>query len=163
MSIIKNILGSFFGSKSDRDLKVLKPVVEKVQKVSPAIELLSDDQLRGKTYEFQTKLKEAVSDEDAEIVKIQAALDKDEVVVTDKEASYKRMDELHVKVHEKSEEVLKDILPEAFAVVKETARRLVKNKQLKVTAQDFDKDLASKFDFVSLGPIIFLPQCLLEF
>jgi len=150
MSIIKNILGSFFGSKSDRDLKVLKPVVEKVQKVSPAIELLSDDQLRGKTYEFQTKLKEAVSDEDAEIVKIQAALDKDEVVVTDKEASYKRMDELHVKVHEKSEEVLKDILPEAFAVVKETARRLVKNKQLKVTAQDFDKDLASKFDFVSI-------------
>jgi preprotein translocase subunit SecA len=150
MSIIKNILGSFFGSKSDRDLKVLKPVVEKVQKVIPAIELLSDDQLRGKTYEFQTKLKEAVSDEDAEIVKIQAALDKDEVVVTDKEASYKRMDELHVKVHEKSEEVLKDILPEAFAVVKETARRLVKNKQLKVTAQDFDKDLASKFDFVSI-------------
>jgi preprotein translocase subunit SecA len=150
MRIIKNILGSFFGSKSDRDLKVLKPVVEKVQKVIPAIELLSDDQLRGKTYEFQTKLKEAVSDEDAEIVKIQAALDKDEVVVTDKEASYKRMDELHVKVHEKSEEVLKDILPEAFAVVKETARRLVKNKQLKVTAQDFDKDLASKFDFVSI-------------
>jgi len=71
MSIIKNVLGSFFGSKSDRDLKVLKPVIEKVQKVSPAIELLSDDELRAKTSEFQNKIKEAVSVEDAEIEKIQ--------------------------------------------------------------------------------------------
>jgi len=150
MSIIKNVLGSFFGSKSDRDLKVLKPVVEKVQKVSPAIELLSDDELRAKTSEFQNKIKEAVSVEDVEIEKIQTALDKDEVAVTDKEASYKKIDELKKQVYEKSEEVLADILPEAFAVVKETSRRLAQNKQLKVTAQDFDKDLASEFDFVSI-------------
>jgi len=150
MSIIKNILGSFFGSKSDRDLKVLRPVVDKVQKVSPTIELLSDDELRAKTAEFQLKIKEAVSVEDAEIEKIQLALDQDEVAVTDKEASYKKIDDLNKKVQEKSEEVLKEILPEAFAVVKETARRLAQNKQLKVTAQDFDRALASQFDFVTI-------------
>jgi len=150
MSIIKNVLGGFFGSKSDRDLKVLKPVIEKVQKVSPAIELLSDDELRAKTSEFQNKIKEAVSVEDSEIEKIQLALDKDEVAVTDKEASYKKIDELKKQVYERSEEVLADILPEAFAVVRETARRLAQNKQLKVTAQDFDKDLASEFDFVTV-------------
>ena len=150
MSIIKNVLGGLFGSKSGRDLKVLKPVIEKVQKVSPAIELLSDDELRSKTSEFQNKIKEAVSVEDAEIDKIQTALDQDEVAVTDKEASYKKIDDLNKKVHEKSEEVLRAILPEAFAVVKETARRLAQNKQLKVTAQDFDRELASQFDFVTI-------------
>ena len=150
MSIIKNVLGSFFGSKSDRDLKVLKPVIEKVQKVSPAIESLSDDELRAKTSEFQNMIKDTVSVEEAEIDKIQTALDKDEIAVTDKEASYKEIDELKKKAYERSEAVLKDILPEAFAVIKETSRRLAQNKQLKVTAKDFDKDLASEFDFVTI-------------
>ena len=150
MSIIKNILGSFFGSKSDRDLKVLKPVVEKVQKVSPAIALLSDDELRAKTTEFRSMLKQTVSVEDAEIEKIQSALDRDEIDVTDKEASYKKIDDLKKQVYEKSEKVLKDILSEAFGVVKETARRLAQNKQLKVSAKDFDRELASQFDFVTI-------------
>lgn len=150
MSIIQNILGKFFGSKSDRDLKVLKPIIEKVQKVTPTIESLSDDELRAKTSEYQSKIKEAVSVEDTEIDKIQSALGADEVAVTDKEASYKKIDELKKRVYEKSEEVLVNILPEAFAVVKETARRLAQNKQLKVTAQNFDKDLAAEFDFVTI-------------
>ena len=150
MSIIKNLLGTFFGTKSDRDLKVLKPVIDKVQKVSPTIELLSDDELRGKTTEFQDKIKTAVSAETSEIEKIQSALDKDEIPVTEKEASYKSIDTLKKKIHEKSEEVLSEILPEAFAVVKETARRLTQNKQLKVTAKDFDRNLASAFDFVTI-------------
>ena len=150
MSIIKNLLGTFFGTKSDRDLKVLKPVVDKVQNVSPTIELLSDDELRGKTTEFQDKIKTAVSAETSEIEKIQSALDKDEIPVTEKEASYKSIDTLKKKIHEKSEEVLSEILPEAFAVVKETARRLTQNKQLKVTAKDFDRNLASAFDFVTI-------------
>ena len=150
MSIIKNILGNFFGSKSDRDLKVLKPVIEKVEKVSPAIELLSDDELRGKTSEFQNKIKEAVSKENSDIDKIQTTLDNDEIEITHKEASYKKIDELKKQVYNRSEEVLADILPEAFAVVKETARRLAQNKQLKVTARGFDKDLASEFNFVTI-------------
>ena len=118
MSIIKNILGRFFGTKSGRDLKALKPIIDKVQKVSPAIESLSDDGLRAKTSEFQNKIKEAVSEQNLEIEKIQTALDKDEIEITKKEASYKKIDELKKQAYGRSEEVLLDILPEAFAVVK---------------------------------------------
>ena len=150
MSIIKNILGGFLGTKSGRDLKTLKPIIDKVQKVSPAIESLSDDGLRAKTSEFQNKIYEAVSEQNLEIEKIQTALDKDEIEITNKEASYKKIDELKKQAYDRSEEVLLDILPEAFAVVKETSRRLAENKQLKVTARDFDKDLASEFDFVTI-------------
>ena len=150
MSIIKNILGSFFGTKSGRDLKALKPIIDKVQKVSPTIESLSDDGLRAKTSEFQNKINQAVSEQNLEIEKIQTALDKDEIEITKKEASYKKIDELKKQAYDRSEEVLLDILPEAFAVVKETSRRLAQNKELKVTAQDFDKDLASEFDFVTI-------------
>ena len=92
MSIIKNILGSFFGTKSGRDLKVLKPIIDKVQKVSPSIESLSDDGLRAKTSEFQNKINEAVSEQNLEIEKIQTSLDKDEIEITKKEASYKKID-----------------------------------------------------------------------
>ena len=150
MSIIKNLLSSFFGSKSDRDLEELKPVIEKVQKVTTSIEVLTDDELRLKTTEFKNKIKAAVSEENQEIDKIQASLDKNEVVVSDKEILYKKIDELKKQIYEKSEQVLKEILPEAFAVIRETSRRLAEHNQLKVKAQDFDKDLASKFDFVNI-------------
>ena len=105
MSIIKNILGSFFGTKSGRDLKVLKPIIYKVQKVSPSIESLSDHGLRAKTSEFQNKINEAVSEQNLEIEKIQTALDKDEIEITNKEASYKKIDELKKQVYDRSEEV----------------------------------------------------------
>lgn len=150
MSIIKNLLSSFFGSKSGRDLEALKPVIEKVQKVTPSIEALTDDALRLKTTEFKNKIKAAVSEENQEIDKIQASLDNNEVVVSDKEILYKKIDALKKQIYEKSEEVLKEVLPEAFAVIRETSRRLAEHNQLKVKAQDFDKDLASKFDFVNI-------------
>jgi len=150
MSIVQNILGKIFGSKADRDLKVLKPIIDKVNAVTPGIISLSDDELRAKTAEFRLKIKNAISLEDAEIEKLQSALDRDEVEVTAKEASYKKIDELKKQAYEKSETVLLEVMPEAFAVVKETSRRLAENKALKVTAQDFDKDLAAEFDFVTI-------------
>lgn len=150
MSIVQNILGKLFGSKADRDLKALQPIINQVQKVTPEIQSLSDDDLRAKTAEFQSKIKEAISTESTEIEKIQTALNKDEVEITAKEASYKKIDELKKQAYEKSEAVLVEVMPEAFAVVKETARRLAENKELKVTAQDFDKDLAAEYDFVTI-------------
>ena len=150
MSVIQNILGKLFGSKSDRDLKVLKPIIEKVQKVSPEILALTDDELRTKTTEFKSKIKEAVSVEDAEIDKIQTSLDNDEIPLVEKEEAYKKIDELKKQAYEKSEAVLFEVMPEAFAVVKETARRLAENNELKVTALDIDKDLAAEHDFVTI-------------
>jgi preprotein translocase subunit SecA len=150
MSVIKNLLGQFFGSKSARDLKGLKPVIDQVMSATPEIETLSDDGLREKTFEFQEKIKHSVASHEQEITKIQNALNNDEVSITDKEASYKEIDKLNKKVVERSEEVLLEILPEAFAVVKETARRLATNKQLKVIATDFDRNLSAEFDFVQI-------------
>jgi preprotein translocase subunit SecA len=150
MSVIKNLLGQFFGSKSARDLKALKPVIDQVMSATPEIETLSDDGLREKTFEFQEKIKHSVASHEQEITKIQNALNNDEVSITDKEASYKEIDKLNKKVVERSEEVLLEILPEAFAVVKETARRLATNKQLKVIATDFDRNLSAEFDFVQI-------------
>ena len=150
MTILKNLLGSFLGSKSDKDFKLLKPVIEKVQVASSNIESISDDELRAKTVDFKNKIKEAISFEQNQIDEIQLALDKDEVPLIDKEKSYKKIDELKRKSYEKSEDVLEHILPEAFAVMKETARRLAQNKFLKVTAQEFDKDLAASYDFVTI-------------
>ena len=150
MSVVKKILSRFFGSKSERDLKILKPVIDQVNVVTPEIGILSDDSLRMKTFEFQEKIKKSVASYEQEITIIQNALDNDEVSITDKEASYQQIDVLNKKVIEVSEEVLLEILPEAFAVVKETARRLASNMQLKVTARDFDRDISAEFDFVKI-------------
>ena len=150
MSIVQNILGKIFGSKAERDLKVLKPIIEKVNAVTPGVVSLTDDELRAKTAEFRLRIKEAISVEDAEIEKIQTSLEQDEIVLTEKEDAYKKIDELKTIAYEKSEAILLEVMPEAFAVVKETARRLAENKALKVTAQDFDKDLAAEFDFVTI-------------
>ena len=148
MSVIKNILASLFGSKSARDLKDLKPVIDQVKLVTPEILALTDNGLREKTFELQEKITLAVAPHKQEITKIQHAIDNDEVSITQKESSYKLIDSLKKKVVERSEEILLEILPIAFAVVKETARRLVVNKQLKVTARDFDHRLSLEFDFV---------------
>ena len=150
MSVVKKILGRFFGSKSERDLKILKPVIDQVNFVTPEIEILSDDGLRKKTFEFQEKIKQAIASHEQEITIIQNALNNNEVSITEKEASYKKIDALNKKIIEVSEKVLLEILPEAFAVVKETARRLASNKQLKVSARDFDRDLSAEFDFVKI-------------
>ena len=150
MSIIQNVLGKLFGSKAEKDFKELKPIIDKVNQVSPAIIVLSNDGLRAKTVAFKGKIAQAVQLEKTEIEAIQESLDKDEVEVTQKEAAYKKIDKLRETIYKKSEQVLLDIMPEAFAVIKETARRLAEDKKLIVTANDFDKDLAASHDFVSI-------------
>ena len=130
MSLIQNVLGKLFGSKAEKDLKELKPIIDKVNQVSSAIIALSNDGLRAKTIAFKDKIAQAVQLEKTEIEAIQESLDKDEVEVTRKEAAYKKIDELREAIYAKSEQVLLQIMPEAFAVVKETARRLAEDKQL---------------------------------
>lgn len=150
MSVIQNILGKLFGTKAARDLKDLKPIIDKVNKVSPAIIALSDDELRAKTIEFKERIAKAITLEEAEVKAIQDSLDQDEVAITAKEEAYKKIDALKQTAYEKSEAVLLEVMPEAFAVVKETARRLAENKTLTVTATDFDRDLAAAHEFVTI-------------
>ncbi|MCF8254557.1 MAG: preprotein translocase subunit SecA [Bacteroidia bacterium] len=141
-SIFKGIT-KIFGSKSDRDLKELSPVVEKVNTAFAKLSSISDDELRGKTQEFKAKISEFLAEIDEEIEGIRTETQVDNIDLFVKDDLFKKIDLLKKKRDEELEKVLNEILPEAFAVVKETARRLATNKQLVVTATDWDKELSA--------------------
>ncbi|MDH5828458.1 preprotein translocase subunit SecA [Sphingobacterium faecium] len=137
-------LSKLFGSKSERDIKGVQPIVEKIKSEYEQLASLSDDELRGKTADFKNRIKGYLADIDQEISSLKAEADADDIDMSQKTAIYENADKLSKERDKKLEEVLKDILPEAFAVVKETARRLTENKQLVVTANDFDREIAAQ-------------------
>ena len=146
-----NFLQKLFGTKSDRDLKILNPILQDIQEVYPEIEKLTNDELRAKTFEFKAKIKDAVREKENRIAEIkeQVAADYD-MDIADKESLYKEVEELEDEIYDISESVLKDILPEAFSVMKETAKRFKENKTVEVTATDFDRDLSAKYDCINI-------------
>lgn len=130
------------GSKSERDVKEIQPFVDEILKIYPTLSTLTNDQLRNKTVEFRAQISEYIKAEEAEIAELKAEAENPETDIDDQESLYNQIDELHKKCVKKIEEVLEEILPEAFAVVKETARRFTENKELVVTATDHDRNLA---------------------
>lgn len=145
------VFGKIFGSKSDRDIKELSPIVAEVAAEYSKLSSLSNDDLREKSFGFRRHIQEALSELTAEIDGLKA---KAETYGTDNvselEGLYKEIDQLEKDRLAKLEEVLDSLMPQAFAVVKETARRFTENKELVVTALDFDKNLAAKKDFVRI-------------
>jgi preprotein translocase subunit SecA len=138
-------VSKLFGTKSDRDLKEVQPVLDKILAEFPKFASLSNDQLRGKTSEFKKRIAEYIASEQAEIDSIRKKMDADlSIEVDEKEKMYERIDELEKLIVKKNEEILAQILPEAFSVVKETARRLKELKAIEVTATQMDKDIAAK-------------------
>ena len=139
-----NILTQIFGNKSQRDLKVIKPFLDATLAVYPTIQALSNDQLRAKTIEFREKIARAIDTEETELKALRNRIEAEyDMPVEEKESLYKRIDELEKHSYEKTQKVLDEILPEAFAVVKETARRFAQNETVTVTATDHDRDLAA--------------------
>jgi preprotein translocase subunit SecA len=140
---MKNFLRALFPSKKDRDIRQLQPLVRQINDAFAALESLSDDQLRAKTFGFRQRLQAHVAplSQEIESLQEQAAHSED---IDEKESLYKRIDELFKDRYRQMDEVLEKILPEAFAVVKETARRLTVNKQLVVKATDYDRQLAAQ-------------------
>ncbi|TAE84013.1 MAG: preprotein translocase subunit SecA [Bacteroidetes bacterium] len=138
-----NALTKVFGSKAERDLKPILPVVKEINKEYEALRNLSNDELRAKTTAFKAEIQDYLKDLDEEIAGIQAQTDDTTTNIHDKEELFKTLDKLKAKRDEELEVVLKNILPKAFAVVKETARRLSEDKELVVTATDFDKQLSA--------------------
>jgi len=136
-------LGKIFGSKSERDIKQLRPLVEKINQEYAKLRDLSNDELRGKTFAFKQKIQDYIADIEAEIAKLKADADDFNVSMESKTAIYEKIDKLNKERDQKLEEVLMDILPEAFAVVKETGRRYTELKELEVTALDFDREYAA--------------------
>src|SRR5690606_10453287 len=137
------------GTKHDRDVQSYMPTVEKINQYFEEYQSLSNDELRQKTIEFRERIAEYLSDIDQELVNVrkQAIEEKDFGV---KEDLFNELDQLEEDRNTHLEEILRVLLPEAFAVVKETANRFSNNKELRVTATDFDRDLAASNDFVKI-------------
>ncbi|MDB0006505.1 preprotein translocase subunit SecA [Flavobacteriales bacterium] len=138
-----------FGNKYDKDLKEINPIIEKIKSVYPSIQSLSNDELRSKTASFKQQIEEATKDTYKEIDTLKEKAESTDIELQQKESIYADIDTLEKNVVEKTEEVLEQILPEAFAVVKETAQRF-SNGNIEVTASDFDKDLAAIYGNVEI-------------
>lgn len=142
-------LSKIVGNKNDKDLKLLYPYVEKINNEFQKLASITDDELRNKTIELKGIIAEGLSSIDNEIDSYNTKA-KAENDIHQKEAIFDKVDRLHKDRDVKLEEVLMDILPTGFAVMKETARRLKENKKLVVTANMFDKQLAAQKDFVTI-------------
>lgn len=147
-SFLKMISG---GTKSDRDIKNIMPLVEKAKAEFEKIQSLDNDGLRAMTAEFRQKIAENVQAERDEIDSIKARIETDfDIDIEEKEDLYKRIDFLDKEEYRKTQDTLMEILPAAFAVVKETARRFSENEKLEVTATQFDRDQAARKDSVNI-------------
>ncbi|MBK6964740.1 MAG: preprotein translocase subunit SecA [Bacteroidales bacterium] len=140
LSFLKKMLGS----KSDKDIREINPVLEKIKQVYPLIEKLSNDELRLKTVEFKEKITNATAEKEKSIADLKEQIETDsEMDMDDKEKIYHEIDNLANQSYAITQEVLNEILPEAFAVMKETARRFKENEIIEVTATQMDRDMAA--------------------
>ncbi|MBN1462153.1 MAG: preprotein translocase subunit SecA [Paludibacteraceae bacterium] len=142
------LLGKLLGNKSQRDLKEIMPYIEKIHSTYPSIEKLTNDELRHRTQEIKNKIQDSVSVEKNRIAEIKTEIES--IDINNREKYYNEIDKLEKQILEKYEQALDEALPEAFSIAKETARRFKENEQTSVTANDFDRELAAKFDFVTI-------------
>jgi len=149
MGFIDKVLKGFLGDKNVTDLKDVKKVVSRIKAAEPLIGELSDDGLRQKTAEFKEKLKTATAEITAQIEQTKEQI-KNSLNIDEKEALFAKIEALKKDSYQIEEKVLSDILPEAFALIKETSRRLAQNGEIRVQATEMDRQLAANRDFVEL-------------
>jgi preprotein translocase subunit SecA len=137
-------LAKIFGSKSERDIKALQPLVTQINEEYAKLSSITNDELRHKTVEFKATIADALADIDAKVAEIKHRAENQELSLTEKTALYDEVDALGKERDTELEKVLLQIMPAAFAVVKETSRRLSENEQLEVTATQFDRDYAAR-------------------
>lgn len=149
MSFINTIIKAFVGDKSEKDVKATQPYITKIKALEPILANLSHDELRAKTAEFKEKIKQARAKQDADIEakKIEAENTAD---IDLREDIYNAIDALEKEAYEISEKVLMEILPEAFAVIKETARRFKENSTITVTSTEKDRELSATKPYITL-------------
>src|SRR6266700_3389084 len=139
----------FGASKSEKDIKLIQPAVEQMKQHFAAYQSLNNDQLRSKTQEFKQRIKDHLKETDDEIARLNK--EGEELPFSDiggKDTIYQQVDKLIKDRDKQIEEVLKEILPEAFAVVKETARRFKENEIIESAATQLDRDLSIKKDYI---------------
>ncbi len=148
-SFIK-VIGKIFGSKADRDLKQLNPYLEKIKKEYERIDVLDHDGLRAETQKIKETIRDYIADDEKQKAALREQLEDVDIELEKKEALATEVDKLTKKIDEKIEEVLERVLPQAFAIMKSTARRFYENKTLEVTATEFDRQLSTKKDHVEI-------------
>ena len=141
-------ISKLFGNKASRDMREIQPWVEKVKAVYPQISQLSDDELRATSAALKAKIQGSVTEQRARIAELKESIEETEL--EKREAIFNQIDKLEKEVLEVLDKALDEALPEAFAIVKDTARRFTENETVTVTANDFDRELAVKHDFVTI-------------
>lgn len=149
MSLINTILKVFVGDKSERDIKAIKPLIEKIKSYDSSLASLSNDELRAKTIYFKEKIQQSRANQDEKIASYKEEIEKTQDI-DKREAIYANIDSLEKEAYNNSEKLLMDILPEAFAVVKETARRFKENETVIVTATPKDIEFAETKPYVTI-------------
>ena len=145
-----DVLKKLFGNKSDRDMKELLPIVGQINAEWDKIKNLSHDELRAVTDDLRSKIKSSVKAEEEEIAQLKKKIEEEKPTIEEREEIYSHIDKLEEEIDKKVEEKLNELLPIAFAVMKDTARRFKENPEIEVTATPFDRDLSVSHDFVEI-------------
>jgi len=145
-----NLIKSLFGDKSSRDMKLIQPFVEQVKQASPAVEALNNDALRARTQEIRRQVQAAATKEKEEIEKLKSTIEG--TPIDERADIFAKIDKLEKEALEVYEKALNEVMPEVYAIVKETARRFAENEETVVTATDFDRELAGdpRKDFITI-------------
>ena len=150
MGLVDSFLSMMFGDKSKRDMKELMPFVQRIQEAYPRFITLSNDELRAESDKLKMQVREYIADDLNRVEDMKVKMESTELGFDEKESLAEEIDKLRKSIDDKLEEILNEILPEAFSIIKETARRLKENDTIEVTANDFDRNLATKRDFVTI-------------
>ena len=150
MDILSKVIKAFFGTKSDKDRKEIQPYVDRILALYPQIDALSNDELRARSAALRRDIAEEIRPDEERITELKGILEQPETSLEDKERHSREIDKLTKDIDDKIEKKLDEILPEAFAIMKSTARRFAENPTIEVTATQFDRDLAATKDFVTI-------------
>ena len=150
IGILNKAINKFFGTKSDRDLKEITPLVNSILDEFRKIESVSTDELRDKSRIFRERINDHLKEVSSDISSLEKESENPDLDLDIKQENYRKIDQLKKEKNKLTEEILSQILPEAFAVMKETARRFTQNETITVKATDHDRNLAPKRDFVTI-------------
>lgn len=151
LNLLTKGFAKLFGTKSEKDIKAILPYVEATNRIFDSFREISNDELRAKTGEVKARIDEFLSETDKEITKLHRMIDEQpDMDINEKEETFAQIDKLEEERNEKLDEVLLEVLPDAFAIVKETTRRFNDNERLEVAATMHDKQYASKHDHVEI-------------
>ena len=150
MAVINSILKKFFGTKADRDMKLIQPYVAKTLEAYARIDKLTHNQLRDESDKIKRRIAEYIAEDEATKQSLRERLEDLTIDISEKESLATEVDKLTKRIDEKLEEVLIEVLPDAFAIMKSTARRFKENSEIRVVASEADKDFAAKRDFVTI-------------